>query len=160
MVCVLKSMRAKLPLPLSFSWILSCAARYNSTNHNVSSTDKLQSGLKYENVCDVDEVAGIIYQQPDVNIFWSLVGEGPAHRDQPHVPVPRHHHKKQPYNIDQICWEGRRIQFSSVQFSSIITKSIRSIWQQRLFELHKFEFAMLEFALWTRVMWIMWTEIV
>lgn len=35
-----------------------------SADHNVSSTDKLQSGLEDEDVSDVDEVTGVVHQQP------------------------------------------------------------------------------------------------
>lgn len=73
------------------------------TDHNVSSADELQSGLEDEEVCDVDEVAGVVHHQPQVDVFRGLVGKCPADRDQPHVPVPRSHNKEQPHHIDEIC---------------------------------------------------------
>lgn len=76
------------------------------TDHDVSSADELKSGLEDEDVGDVDEVAGVVGQQPQVDVFGGLVGERPADGDQPHVPVPCCHNTEQPDHVDQICGDG------------------------------------------------------
>jgi len=81
---------------------------FPSADHDVSSADKLQSGLHDEDVCDVDEVAGVVGQQPQVEVLCCLVGERPTDRDQPHIPVPRRHHEEQPDHVDQICGGRKR----------------------------------------------------
>lgn len=72
------------------------------TDHDVSPTDELQPGLEDEDVCDVDEVTGVVHQQPQVDVLRCLIGERPADRDQPHIPVPGCHHEEQPDDIDPI----------------------------------------------------------
>ncbi len=74
-----------------------------ATDHNVSSTDELQSGLKDEDVSDVDEVTGVVSHQPQVDVLWSLVGKRPADGNQPHVPVPCRHNNEQPEYVETIC---------------------------------------------------------
>lgn len=73
------------------------------TDHDVSSTDKLQSGLEDEDVGDVDEVAGVVDQQPHMDVFGGLVRKRPADGNQPHVPVPRRHNNEEPDDVDQVC---------------------------------------------------------
>lgn len=77
------------------------------TDHNVPPADELQPGLEDEDVGDVDEVAGVVGQQPQVEVFSGLVGKRPADWDQPHVPVPRRHHAEQPDHVDQVCVDGK-----------------------------------------------------
>lgn len=77
------------------------------TDHDVSSADELQSGLEDQDVGDVDEVAGVVGQQPQVDVLWGLVGKRPADGDQPHVPVPRRHNEEEPDDVDQICGGGK-----------------------------------------------------
>lgn len=79
------------------------------TDHDVSSADELESGLEHEDVGDVDEVAAVVGQQPQVDVLLGLVGKGPADRDQPHVPVPRRHHKEEPDDVDQIWGDGHTV---------------------------------------------------
>lgn len=74
--------------------------------HDVPSTDKLQPRLKDGDVQDVNEVAQVVGQQPVVNILWSLVGKGPAHWDEPHVPVPGQADQHHPQHVHQV-W-GRK----------------------------------------------------
>lgn len=74
-----------------------------SADHDVSSTDKLQPRLENDHVQDVDEVAGVVGQQPQMDILRCLVGKRPPDRDQPHVPVPGCHHAEEPDHVDQIC---------------------------------------------------------
>lgn len=81
-------------------------------HHDVSSPDKLQPGLHDQDVQDVDEVTGVVGQQPQVDVFGGLVRESPADRDQPHVPVPCCHHEEQPDHIDQVCGGGGQAQRS------------------------------------------------
>lgn len=77
------------------------------TDHNVPPTDELQPWLEDQDVDDVDEVAGVVGQQPQVDVFGRLVGKRPAHGDQPHVPVPRCHHQEEPQDVDEICRDGK-----------------------------------------------------
>lgn len=77
------------------------------TDHNVAPTDELQPRLEDQDVDDVDEVAGVVGQQPQVDVFGRLVGKRPAHGDQPHVPVPRRHHQEEPEDVDEICRDGK-----------------------------------------------------
>lgn len=69
------------------------------THHYVPSTNKLQARLEDADVQDVNEVTQVVSQQPVANIVWSLVGEGAAHWDEPHVPVPRQRDQKHPQDI-------------------------------------------------------------
>lgn len=78
-----------------------------SPYHNISSAYKLQAGLKDQDVGDVNKVTGVVHKKPPVDVVCSLVGEGPAHWDQPHIPVPRHHHKEQPHHVDKVYRETR-----------------------------------------------------
>lgn len=77
--------------------------RFISADHDVSSADELQPGLEDEDINDVDEVAGVVGQQPQVDVFRGLVRKRPADGDQPYVPVPRRHHEEQPDDVDQVC---------------------------------------------------------
>lgn len=73
---------------------------YNvTTHHYVPSTDKLQARLEDGDVQDVNEVTQVVGQQPVINVVWSLVGEGPAHWDEPRVPVPRQSDQKHPQHV-------------------------------------------------------------
>lgn len=76
--------------------------RFISADHDVSSADKLQPGLEDEDINDVDEVEGVVGQQPQVDVFGGLVRKRPADGDQPYVPVPRRHHEEQPDDVDQV----------------------------------------------------------
>lgn len=71
-------------------------------HHYVSSTDELQARLEDGHVQDVDEVTQVVGQQPVVNVVGGLVGEGPAHRDEPSVPVPRKRDQKHPQHVHQV----------------------------------------------------------
>lgn len=77
------------------------------THNDVPSFDKLQAYLEHRDVQEVDEVAQVIHQQPEVDVVWRLVGKGPTHRNQPAVPAPGHDHKEQPQDVHQVCVEGR-----------------------------------------------------
>lgn len=44
-----------------------------------------------------------------MDVLWGLVGERPADRDQPHVPVPCCHHKEKPDHVDQICGDRKSL---------------------------------------------------
>lgn len=77
------------------------------THNNVPSFDKLQAYLEHGDVQEVDEVTEVIHQQPEVDVAWRLIREGPTHRNQPAVPVPGHHHEEQPQDVHQVCAEGR-----------------------------------------------------
>lgn len=92
-----------------------CFICVDATDHDVSPADELQSGLEDEDVGDVDEVAGVVGQQPQVDVFGGLVGKRPADGDQPHVPVPCRHDDEQPDHIDQICGDRKS---SSDQFNA------------------------------------------
>lgn len=74
-----------------------------ATHDDVSPLNELQPGLKDEDVQQINEVAEVVHQQPVVDVCWSLVGESPADRDQPAVPVPGHDNEEQPQHIHQIC---------------------------------------------------------
>ena len=72
------------------------------TDHDVSGAYELQARLEHHDVQDVDEVAGVVGQEPEVQVLRRLIGKGPPHWDQPHVPVPRSHHQEQPEDVDQV----------------------------------------------------------
>lgn len=76
-------------------------------HNDVSPSDKLQAYLEHSDVQEVDEVAHIVHQQPQVDIVQRLVGEGPAHGNQPAVPVPGQHHEEQPQDVHQVCGGAR-----------------------------------------------------
>lgn len=78
------------------------------THHDVSSANELQTRLEDGDVQDVNEVAQVVGQQPVVNIVRRLVGEGPAHGDEPHVPVPREGNQEHPQHVHQVCGERER----------------------------------------------------
>lgn len=78
-----------------------------ATHDDVSSLHELQPGLKDEDVQQVDEVTQVVHQQPAVDVCCSLVGESPADRDQPAVPVPGHDNEEQPQHVHQICTQGQ-----------------------------------------------------
>ena len=77
-------------------------------HHDVPAPDELQAGLEDQDIQDVDGVAQVVGQQPQVDVAGGLVGEGPAHRDQPHVPVPGHGDEEQPQHVHQVCATGVR----------------------------------------------------
>lgn len=75
------------------------------THHDVPAADKLQARLEDGDVQDVNEVAQVVGEEPVVNVAWRLVGKGPAHRDEPGVPVPRQGDQQHPQNVHQVCRE-------------------------------------------------------
>lgn len=77
-----------------------------ATHNDVSPLHKLQPGLKDEDVQQINEITEVVHQQPVVDVCWSLVGESPADRDQPAIPVPGHDNEEQPQHIHQICTGG------------------------------------------------------
>lgn len=77
-----------------------------ATHDDVSPLHELQPGLKDEDVQQINEVTEVIHQQPVVDVCWSLVGESPADRDQPAIPVPGHDNEEQPQHVHQICTQG------------------------------------------------------
>ena len=77
------------------------------THNDVPASDKLQTQLEHGDVQEVDEVTQVIHQQPEVDVVRHLVGEGPAHGNQPAVPVPGQHHEEQPQDVHQACGGGR-----------------------------------------------------
>lgn len=89
-------------VPSCPQWGMQCPA----THDDVSSLHELQPGLKDEDVQQVNEVTQVVHQQPVVDVCCSLVGESPADRDQPAVPVPGHDNEEQPQHVHQICAQG------------------------------------------------------
>ena len=73
------------------------------THNDVPASDKLQAHLEHGDVQEVDEVTQVIHQQPEVDVVQRLIGEGPAHGNQPAVPVPGQHHEEQPQDVHQVC---------------------------------------------------------
>lgn len=102
------------------------------TDHDVAPTDELQPWLEDQDVDDVDEVAGVVGQQPQVDVFGRLVGKRPAHGDQPHVPVPCCHHQEEPEDVDEICRDGKS---SSLQSQRSQKKQQRKHQQSSLYQL-------------------------
>lgn len=78
------------------------------THNDVPAFDKLQAHLEHGDVQEVDEVAQVIHEEPEVDVVCPLVREGPAHRDQPAVPVPGQHHKEQPQDVHEVWGRGDR----------------------------------------------------
>ena len=78
------------------------------THNDVPASDKLQAHLEHGDVQEVDEVAQVIHQQPEVDVARRLIGEGPAHGNQPAVPVPGQHHEEEPQDVHQVCRGGGR----------------------------------------------------
>lgn len=64
--------------------------------------DKLQARLKNSDVQDVDEVTQVVGHQPVVDVLRCLVGERPADRDEPHVPVPGQRNQEHPQNVHDV----------------------------------------------------------
>lgn len=91
-----------VPTAVSAQW----DAMHAATHYYVSPPHKLQAGLKNDDVQQVDEVAEVVHEQPEVDVGWRLVGEGPADGDQPAVPVPGQDNEEEPQHIHQVCAQG------------------------------------------------------
>lgn len=67
-------------------------------HNDVPASDELQAHLEHGDVQEVDEVAQVIHQQPEVDVVCVWIGR-PSARDQPAAPVPGQHHREQPQDV-------------------------------------------------------------
>lgn len=75
--------------------------------HNVPMLHKLHSGLKGQDVQNIDGITEVVNQQPHMDVIRCLIRKRPTHRNHPRIPVKGQRHTKQPKYIDQIYGEYR-----------------------------------------------------